>query len=94
MKFAKVVCLAGHEETNDQAEETKDGAEDLDDQDLDKSGEKILARASWRCHDTTHSVGSAASANAAPLPLIPTATPHTKLQPPTVTPAQNNANPV
>ena len=42
----------------------------------------------------THSEGSAASARAAPLPLIPTAIPQTRLQPPTVIPAQKRAKPV
>jgi hypothetical protein len=42
----------------------------------------------------TYSEGSAASARAAPLPLIPTVIPHTKLQPPTVMPAQKRAKPV
>ncbi len=39
----------------------------------------------------THKVGSAASANAAPLPLMPTDTPQIKLHNPTVKPAQNTA---
>lgn len=39
----------------------------------------------------THKLGSAASANAAPLPLIPTLTPHTRLHIPTVKPAQKRA---
>ena len=39
----------------------------------------------------THRLGSAASANAAPLPLIPTEIPQIRLHIPTVKPAQNNA---
>lgn len=39
-------------------------------------------------------VGSAASANAALLPLMPTATPQMRLHIPTVRPDQNNAYPV
>ena len=41
-----------------------------------------------------YSEGSAASARAALLPLIPTDTPQTKLHIPTVIPAQNRAYPV
>jgi hypothetical protein len=41
-----------------------------------------------------HKLGSAASANAALLPLIPTLTPQIKLHIPTVNPDQNSANPV
>ena len=42
----------------------------------------------------TYRLGSAASANAALLPLIPTETPHIRLHIPTVIPDQNNAYPV
>jgi hypothetical protein len=42
----------------------------------------------------SYKLGSAASANAALLPLIPTDTPHIKLHIPTVNPAQKRANPV
>ena len=42
----------------------------------------------------TNNVGSAASAKAALLPVIPTLTPHNKLQIPTVKPPQNNEKPV
>lgn len=38
--------------------------------------------------------GSAASARAAPLPLMPTEIPHIRLHIPTVSPDQNNAKPV
>lgn len=41
-----------------------------------------------------HKVGSAASASAALLPLIPTETPHIKLHIPTVRPDQKRAYPV
>lgn len=41
-----------------------------------------------------YSEGSAASAKAAPLPLIPTATPQIRLHNPTVSPDQNSAKPV
>lgn len=39
----------------------------------------------------TYREGSAASASAAPLPLMPTAIPQTRLQPPTVRPDQKSA---
>jgi len=42
----------------------------------------------------SHKLGSAASANAALLPLIPTDTPQIKLHIPTVNPDQNRAKPV
>ena len=42
----------------------------------------------------SYSEGSAASAKAALLPLMPTETPQIKLHMPTVKPAQNKANPV
>lgn len=42
----------------------------------------------------TYRVGSAASAKAAPLPLIPTATPQIRLHMPTVRPDQKRAKPV
>ena len=42
----------------------------------------------------TYKLWSLASARAAPLPLMPTATPHTKLHMPTVMPDQKMANPV
>lgn len=44
--------------------------------------------------DVAHREGSAASASAALLPLMPTQTPQIKLHMPTVMPAQNNAYPV
>ena len=47
----------------------------------------------WPGH-SSYSEGSAASAKAALLPLMPTETPQTKLHMPTVKPAQNKANPV
>ena len=42
----------------------------------------------------TYKLGSAASAKAALLPLMPTETPQTRLHVPTVIPAQNSAKPV
>lgn len=62
---------------------------------------KILTNLSWvsvlkqalsTCD--TYKLGSAASARAAPLPLMPTETPHIKLHIPTVIPDQNRAYPV
>lgn len=43
---------------------------------------------------STHKPGSAASASAALLPLIPTETPQMRLHIPTVSPAQKSAKPV
>lgn len=94
--LAELVGFAGGKEANDQAEQTKDGAEDLDHKDLDESSRGISMSAAvfLDLGEATYSDGSAASASAAPLPLIPTVIPHTRLQPPTVMPAQNRANPV
>lgn len=48
----------------------------------------------WLHVNMTYREGSAASASAALLPLMPTQTPQIKLHMPTVMPAQNNAYPV
>jgi hypothetical protein len=45
-------------------------------------------------HLGSYKLGSAASARAAELPLMPTETPHIRLHVPTVMPAQNSAYPV
>lgn len=44
--------------------------------------------------EPSYNEGSAASARAALLPLMPTETPHIKLHIPTVSPDQNSAKPV
>ncbi len=54
------------------------------------SSQRIIYRSEGG-RGTTHSEGSAASANAAPLPLMPTDTPQIRLQKPTVMPVQNMA---
>ena len=50
---------------------------------------KTFRRAKLQC--LTYKLGSAASASAALLPLIPTETPHIRLHIPTVNPDQNSA---
>lgn len=37
LRLAKVSCLAGDEQAHDKAEETQDGAKDLNDQNLDEA---------------------------------------------------------
>lgn len=93
---AEFTSLLGEKQANNEAEQAKDGAEDLDDQDLDESMDTHdtvsgFATADKRPCSNTYSVGSAASASAAPLPLMPTATPQTRLHMPTVRPDQNRA---
>lgn len=89
----EVQSLAGDKQPDDQAEETEDGAEDFDDENLHETvkGQVSLDDSSATAKGKSYSVGSAASARAAPLPLIPTATPHTRLHMPTVIPAQKRA---
>lgn len=81
-----------HEQPDDETEETKNGSKDLDGENLDESAE--VRKASRRKLGVTHSEGSAASARAALLPLMPTQTPQIRLHMPTVNPAQNSAYPV
>ena len=88
----EIVCVALHEESNDQAEQSKDSSEDLNRENLDEP--KYVSQESDSVYWKTYSVGSAASANAALLPLMPTQTPQIKLHMPTVMPAQNSAYPV
>jgi hypothetical protein len=83
-----------HQQTNDQAEQSKNSSKDLNGENLDESSivnKKHLRSYALAC---TYSVASAASARAALLPLMPTQTPQIKLHMPTVSPAQNNAYPV
>ena len=92
--------FSGDEKTNYQTKETQDRTEDLDHEDLDKPGSSVSG-SRWKDVKGenkeigwTHKLGSAASARAALLPLIPTEIPQTKLHMPTVTPAQKRAYPV
>lgn len=84
--------LSSHQKSDNQTEQAKDRAEDLDNQNPDESIVPLSARSLekgivWE----TYRLGSAASANAAPLPLMPTEIPQIKLQNPTVTPPQKRA---
>lgn len=93
MRSVEVLRSALHKQSNDETEQTENGTEDLDNENLNETAELLVAgRERWL--ETTYSEGSAASANAALLPLIPTETPQTRLQMPTVSPAQNSAYPV
>lgn len=93
--LAELGGLAGNEKANDETEQAQHGAENLDDKDLDEPREKsMLDVRRTNTAITTYRDGSAASARAAPLPLIPTATPQTKLHRPTVRPDQKRAYPV
>lgn len=97
---AEVTCLSGEKQADNEAKQAEDRAEDLDDEDLDESRttQIISVRGSTTAikqpGPVTYSVGSAASASAAPLPLMPTETPQTRLHMPTVRPDQNRAKPV
>lgn len=90
----KIICAALQQQSNDQTEESKDGREDLNDENLHKSGHPVSFDLPLLFPMSTHSAGSAASANAALDPLMPTLTPHTRLHMPTSKPAQNSAKPV
>lgn len=88
----KVVSITLHEQPDDETEETENGSKDFDGENLDESAEvRTISRRAIGC---THSEGSAASARAALLPLMPTQTPQIRLHMPTVNPAQNSAYPV
>lgn len=89
----EVVCAAAKQQANNETEQTKDGREDLNDQDLDETVVTLAIPelASREAYSSTHSEGSAASAKAALEPLMPTLTPQIKLHMPTNTPLQNNA---
>lgn len=93
MTSVEIWCVALYEQTDDEAEKPKDRAEDLNDEYLDEPN-PVSVYEVLHLGRMPYRVGSAASANAALLPLMPTETPHIKLQVPTVIPAQNNANPV
>jgi hypothetical protein len=90
----EVLCVTLHEQSDNEAEQSKDSSENLNGKDLDESNyvsKSLLLRA---VAIGTHSAGSAASASAALLPLMPTQTPQIRLHIPTVNPAQNRAYPV
>lgn len=91
-RLSEIERLARHKQAYNEAKETEDGAEDLNDKNLDEPGfEQQLALVHPLSSASTYKLGSAASANAALLPLIPTDTPHIKLQAPTISPLQNIA---
>jgi hypothetical protein len=89
----EVVCAAAKQQANNETKQTKDGREDLDDQDLDETVDVLAnpVHIYHKTHFSTYSEGSAASAKAALEPLMPTLTPQIKLHMPTNTPLQNNA---
>lgn len=86
-------CTSREQEADDETEQTEDGAEDLNDKDLYKS--VTMLDVDWIATDfsSAHKLGSAASARAALLPLIPTDTPQIRLHAPTSTPDQKMAYP-
>jgi hypothetical protein len=106
LNLAEFVGLARDEEPNNEAKKTKNGAEDFNHQDLDEAARMDKSAACpkldcflWRrnkkiAQPNAYREGSAASARAAPLPLMPTATPQTRLHMPTVIPDQKRAYPV
>jgi hypothetical protein len=87
----------GHKKTDNQTEKSKNGAEDLNDENLDEPVKEEQCKRVFSVLDTTghtYKLGSAASAKAAPLPLIPTEIPQIRLHIPTVIPPQKTAYPV
>jgi hypothetical protein len=92
----EVVGATAQQQSNDQTEQAKNRREDLDDQDLDETAKALDTCHGFICHQCpeTYSEGSAASANAALEPLIPTLTPQIRLHMPTRVPLQKRAYPV
>jgi hypothetical protein len=89
----EILRVTLHKQPDDEAKQPKDSSEDLNSENLDKSG-AVSALVTQRYGGATYNDGSAASARAALLPLMPTQTPQIRLHIPTVNPAQNNAYPV
>jgi hypothetical protein len=85
--------LSRHQQANDETEQAQDRAEDLNDKNLDEPAKSLMGVPFFNGF-ATYSAGSAASANAALLPFIPTDTPQIRLHIPTVIPPQNSAKPV
>jgi hypothetical protein len=89
----EVRCFRRDQQTDDETEKPKHRTEDFDNQNFYEPKDKLTMRDGDIDAASTYKLGSAASASAAPLPLIPTDTPHTKLHIPTVNPDQNRAYP-
>jgi hypothetical protein len=92
----EVVGATTEQQSNNQSEQTEDRRENLNDQDLDETVSALDCCPGFICgpRPGTYSEGSAASANAALEPLMPTLTPQIKLHMPTSVPLQNRAYPV
>lgn len=90
MCSVEVLCSALHKQSNNKTEQTKNGTKDFNDENLNETVIWSVAGCRGQIH-STYSEGSAASANAALLPLMPTETPQIKLHMPTVSPAQKSA---
>jgi hypothetical protein len=88
----EIMCVALHEQSDDQTEQAQNSSEYLNGENLDESN--LVSRAKRDTEGEAYSDGSAASARAALLPLMPTQTPQIRLHMPTVNPAQNRAYPV
>lgn len=89
----KVLCVALHQQSNDKSKQSENSGKDFDSENLDEPNRKLASSWSLRMW-VTCSAGSAASARAALLPLMPTQTPQIRLHMPTVSPAQKRAYPV
>ena len=89
-------CFARHEQADNKTEQSQDRAENLNDKYFNEPRKQGLPKKSsvWVGNNLAYRLGSAASASAALLPLIPTDTPQIKLHIPTVIPDQNSAYPV
>jgi hypothetical protein len=90
----EVLCATLHEQSNNEAEQSKNSSKDLNGEDLDEPNTVSKPLSTRAKAMETHIAGSAASARAALLPLMPTQTPQIRLHIPTVNPAQNRAYPV
>lgn len=92
----EVVGATTQQQSNNQSEKTENRREDLDNQDLDETVNALDTCHGFTCIPCpkTYSEGSAASANAALEPLMPTLTPQIMLHIPTSKPLQKRAYPV
>ena len=91
-KLLEVDGFSGNQKANNETEQSKNRAKDLNNKNLDEP--RAMSKQSIPPGDgfaRTHKLASAASARAALLPLIPTETPHIRLHMPTVSPDQNSA---
>lgn len=90
--FFEVLCIANHQEAHCERKTLVEDVERTGNVPMSPNKPMMLPKTSMTSI-LTKSVGSAASASAAVAPVIPTQTPHMRLQAPTVKPPQKSANP-